>query len=381
MRNEIEKGLKNIICFSHLRWDFVYQRPQHLLSRFASNFQVYFFEEPIFDADQYSYLSINKKQDNLKVIIPHLEPGKTPLQNDAALRSLLTQFLAHKDLQECIFWYYTPMALNFTNHLKPGFIIYDCMDELSAFKFAPQEMIGMEKKLMSVADIIFTGGNSLYEAKKKQHANIFPFPSSIDKLHFTKARKNLPEPADQARIHGPKIGFCGVIDERFDMGLIASLADQRQDWQFVLIGPVVKIDEHSLPKHSNIHYLGQKSYNELPAYLSHWEVAMIPFLLNESTAFISPTKTPEYLAAGIPVVSSLIKDVINPYGILNLVQMCDSESDFLQAIEKELNSRSKKTWLKEVDLFLKDISWDHTYREMNLRIQQTINRNKISIAS
>lgn len=384
MKNSIETPPKNLICFSHLRWDFVFQRPQHLLSRFAKDLQVYFFEEPIFDADDVDYLSISIKKDNLKVITPHLLKGQPENKLMAVTEELLTSFFQDTNLKDWIFWYYSPMALQFSEKFKPRLIIYDCMDELSAFKFAPVTITALEQKLMSKADLVFTGGHSLYEAKKAQHHHIFPFPSSIDKAHFSKARKQNSEPSDQTPIKGQKIGFFGVIDERFDLELIKGIAEKRPDWQLVLIGPVLKIEESTLPKHKNIHYLGQKTYQELPDYLSGWDVALIPFLLNEATRYISPTKTPEYLAAGIPVVSSPIMDVVKPYGIKKLVAIAEGTDQFIAAIDSELNRVQRKSWLRNVDLFLAELSWDDTHQRMRKHIYQSLNTNQIhpiSIAS
>src|SRR5690606_34419841 len=354
MATLIESSPKHILCFSHLRWDFVFQRPQHLLGRFAREATVYFFEEPIFDAPKNNYLSISKRGDSLNVVVPHLtENGGTEAVN-AVLATLLDKFLHDAVLEDWMFWYYTPMAYSFSSKYKPKLIIYDCMDELSAFKFAPKELIGLEKKLISRADLVFTGGHSLYEAKKLQHQNIFPFPSSIEKKHFAKAKIQKIQPQDQAYIRGPKLGFFGVIDERFDIDLIREIAHARPDWQIILIGPVVKISESILPRAGNIHYLGQKSYDELPAYLSGWDVALIPFLLNESTRYISPTKTPEYLAAGVPVVSTPINDVIKPYGAKNLVHISGNTKGFINSIELELSKKDKRDWLQQVELHLKD---------------------------
>jgi len=253
------------------------------------------------------------------------------------------------------------------------------MDELSAFKFAPAELVALEKVLMKNADIVFTGGHSLYAAKKQLHSAIFPFPSSIDKEHFSKAKLQQAQPDDQADIVGPRIGFFGVIDERFDIELIRNIAQERPDWQIILIGPVVKISKDTLPKNSNIHYLGQKTYNELPAYLSGWDVALIPFELNESTRYISPTKTLEYLAAGIPVVSTPIYDVINPYGTNNLVHISGNSEGFIKTIERELDNPDKREWLKKVDEYMKDLSWDNTYMNMLTEIKKVLqNRNSIS---
>jgi hypothetical protein len=238
-------------------------------------------------------LIFDKKTPSLTVLRPHIKAGHSPEDINSIIKSLLDSFLKEKDLQEWIFWYYTPMALNFSSHIKPSAIIFDCMDELSAFDFAPKELIDLERKLLRMSDIVFTGGLSLYEAKKHQHGNIFPFPSSIDKKHFANARLIAAEPQDQASIQGLKLGFFGVIDERFDLELIDYIAQRQPDWQIVLIGPVVKIDPSTLPRHPNVHYMGQRSYQELPAFLSGWDVALIPFKLNESTRYISPTKKPE----------------------------------------------------------------------------------------
>jgi glycosyltransferase involved in cell wall biosynthesis len=370
---------ENLLVFSHLRWDFVFQRPQHLLTRFSKEFNVYFLEEPILDVpeNENSYLSISKRSDKLWVLVPHLPQGIDKKQSLKMQKETLKSFFSNRSLSDFMFWYYTPMALEFSGDYNPDITIYDCMDELSAFKFAPPELIHLEKELLTRADVVFTGGQSLYEAKKHQHQNIHPFPSSIDKAHFGQARKKLEQPADQKDIAGPRFGFYGVIDERFDYELIGDAATLRPDWQFVLIGPTVKIDPAVLPKNENIHYLGGKSYEELPIYLAGWDIAMIPFLLNESTKFISPTKTPEYLAAGIPVISTPIRDVVNPYGKRNLVSIVSNAEQFVAAAEQALKA-PKKEWLEDVDAFLAKRSWDQTASDMMSLIRKAMGR-KVSV--
>src|SRR5690606_18034274 len=273
-------------------------------------------------------------------------------------------------IENYIFEYYTPMALKFTSHLKPLSIIYDCMDELSAFKFAPAELKLLEQEMFSKADLVFTGGYSLFHAKKNLHKNIYPFPSSIDKEHFGKARNCIKKPADQEKVKGYKLGFFGVIDERFDRKLLAELADKKPEWQFILLGPVVKINPGDLPQRKNIHYLGGKSYNELPDYIAGWDIAMIPFEKNESTKFISPTKTPEYLAAGKPVISASIMDVVKPYGDEGLVHIADTADEYIDAVEKiqALSKRERDAWLNKVDYFLKYNSWDNTWNKMHAHV-------------
>ncbi|MFN2437744.1 MAG: glycosyltransferase family 1 protein [Chitinophagaceae bacterium] len=365
--------LKNtdLICFSHLRWNFIYQRPQHLLSRFANYTRVFFVEEPIFH-DAPDKLHINEPITNVYVVVPHLRHGYNEQEIIAVQKKMINNLISVMEINSYYTWYYTPMALPFTRHLKPSLTIYDCMDELSAFKFAPSILRDREKKLLETADIVFTGGYSIYEAKKNQHNYIYPFPSSIDKEHFSNARIIKEDPSDQAHIPHPRFGFYGVIDERFDIEMISLAAAMRQDWQFVLIGPIIKIDPVTLPHLDNIHYLGSKNYNELPHYLSGWDVAIIPFALNESTKYISPTKTPEYLAAGKPVISSPIKDVVSPYADNKLVSIAEDAKAFVKKGDSFLKRKHSKSWLTKVDAFLAGNSWDKTWSEMVNHIESKV---------
>ena len=226
-----------------------------------------------------------------------------------------------------ITWYYTPMMLPFSRHIEANVTVFDAMDELSKFKFAPVKLLELEQELIDRADIVFTGGSSLYEAKKDRHPSVHCFPSSVDRAHFCKARARQFDPADQEDLPRPRLGFYGVIDERFDIELLDKVAEMRPDWSFVMVGPVVKISEDELPKRPNICYLGGKTYDQLPAYLSGWDVALMPFAMNESTQFISPTKTPEYLAGGKPVVSTPIKDVVRHYGQLEGVKIASTPEE------------------------------------------------------
>jgi UDP-galactopyranose mutase len=365
----------DLVCFSHLRWNFVYQRPQHLLSRFSNHTRVFFIEEPIFH-DAPEKLHINKAEGNVYVVVPHLQHGLNEQQVIARQKALINELISMMDISRYFSWYYTPMAIPFTDHLQPELVVYDCMDELAAFKFAPPALKHNEQVLLDKAHVVFTGGYSIYESKKNSHHNIYPFPSSIDKDHFGSARVTKNDPEDQAHIPHPRFGFFGVIDERLDIELVAQAADLRPDWQFVIIGPVVKIDPATLPRRSNIHYLGGKSYKELPQYLSCWDVALIPFAMNESTKFISPTKTPEYLAAGIPVISTPIKDVVSPYGDNKLVHIASTAEELVKSGDKILKSRRKKAWLSKVDAFLAGNSWDRTWSQMAKHIETVMAANK-----
>ncbi len=360
------KKIPDLICFSHLRWDFVYQRPQHLLSRCAKDRRVFFVEEPIFAATATPRLEISERDCGVNIVIPLLPEGLPETESNAIQQSLLIdELIFEQELKEYICWYYTPMALGFTQHLEPLAVVYDCMDELSAFKNPPKGLREREQELLERADLVFTGGFSLYEAKRHRHPSIYPFPSSIDGAHFKQARQPSADPVDQQAIPHPRLGFYGVVDERFDIELLDGLSKARPDWHFVIVGPIVKIDPASLPNRDNIHYLGGKSYQELPAYLSGWDIAMLLFARNESTRFISPTKTPEYLAAGVPTISTSIKDVIRPYGQQGLVKIADTVDEFVTVADYYLSSQfNKATWLRQVDEALLYNSWDRTWGRM-----------------
>ncbi|MDZ8107551.1 MAG: UDP-galactopyranose mutase [Nostoc sp. DedQUE12a] len=369
---ETFKDTPDIVCLSHLRWNFVYQRPQHLLSRCAQGKRVFFIEEPIFSEEPLKRLDINEDSSGVVVVVPHLPQGLTEETINADLQLLIDSFFTEHNINKYICWYYTPMAIAFTRHLQPQAVVYDCMDELSAFKGASPTLKNYEAELFRRADLVFTGGQSLYESKVNQHPNVYAFPSSVDVAHFGQAR-NLQEPEDQAHIPHPRLGFFGVIDERMDIELLAGIAEARPDWHLVIIGPVVKIDPATLPQHENIHYLGGRDYKQLPAYLAGWDLAMLPFARNDSTRFISPTKTPEYLAAGRPVVSTSIRDVVRPYGESKLVRIADTVSEFVAAAEQAMQEDTPTSeWLSRVDTFLEKISWDRTWASMMKLIDSAI---------
>ena len=365
--------LSDLVCFAHLHWDFVWQRPQHLLSRFGQHGRVFYVEDAFYHAGDLIEPHIEvKERENVKVVVAHLPQRfrQDEAAADQAQFELLSRFFNEQGLTQYIFWYYTPMALGKSRQFTPLLTVYDCMDELAAFKFAPPELKKRELELFDKADLVFTGGQTLYEAKREQHADAHAFPSSIDKAHFGQARGPMAEPADQANIPHPRIGFFGVVDERLDIELLRALAQNHPQWQFVIIGPVVKIDPTTLPRTANVHYLGGKDYKELPAYLKGWDVATVLFADNESTKFISPTKTPEYLAAGNPVVSTPIRDVVRPYGDLNLVHIAANATDFGAAIDKALVQRTDTDWRQRTDAYLATISWDQTWQAMVDLMQQ-----------
>lgn len=336
------------------------------MTRCARERRVFFFEEPIFDASA-PELRTSRDQ-GVFVCVPHLPGGLDRAAVASELRRLLYEMQIKFKIDHPVMWYYTPMALDVARDITSSAVVFDCMDELSAFRGAPPELLKHEAELLNRADLVFTGGQSLYEAKRERHRRVYAFPSSVDVPHFLSARETKTDPDDQAGIPHPRLGFFGVVDERMDLELIDAVAAARPEWHLVILGPCVKIDPATLPHRNNIHYLGMKKYEELPAYLSGWDVALLPFARNESTKFISPTKTPEYLAAGRPVVSTSVRDVVRPYGEQELVQIADRPDDFVRAIERAL-AAPPVGWRERVDRFLADMSWDRTWAEMSSLIE------------
>lgn len=361
-----------LLCFAHLRWDFVTQRPQHLLNRAARANRVVYFEEPLFEDEVRPHLRERVEPSGVTVAVPVLPHGIADA--DAALRVLVDELLVDQPHGRLVTWYYTPMALAFSKHLRPDVCVYDCMDELAAFAHAPAGMKQLEAMLFDRSDLVFTGGQSLYEAKRAHHPSVHCFPSSIDARHFERARNRPGDPQDQASIPHPRIGFFGVIDERMDPDLVREVVAAMPEVHFVMLGPVVKIDPATLPQAPNLHWLGMKSYGDLPAYLGNWDAGWMPFALNDATRFISPTKTPEFLAAGLPVTSTAVKDVVSGYGEAGLVRVADRDG-MVAALRASLAARSPE-WLARVDAKLAEGSWDRTW----LAMQRLINRVPARVA-
>jgi UDP-galactopyranose mutase len=362
-----------ILTFSHLRWDFVYQRPQHVLSRLAARHRVIFIEEPSGRADTPEWQFMRPEAGVLvcRPQTPCDAPGFADEQIPH-LRTLVRQLIEQQHIEDCVLWFYTPMALPLAEDLTPLAVVYDCMDELSAFLHAPPQLLAREAALLRVADAVFTGGPSLYRAKKDRHSNVHCFPSSVDAKHFAVAANGMAEANDQAALPHPRLGFFGVVDERFDVPLVRAMAEAHPEWQIVLVGPVVKIDPAILPRNPNIHYYGQRNYQQLPSYLKGWDVCLLPFARNASTRFISPTKTLEYMAAGKMIVSTPIADVVEPYG--DIVYSGGTPEEFIAACEQALGANaaeraSRRARMREV---LSHTSWDSTAARMDERIGEAI---------
>jgi glycosyltransferase involved in cell wall biosynthesis len=337
-----------IIVHSHLRWDFVWQRPQQLLSRFAQRSHVLFVEEPIYlDDVGDTRLDLSTPMARVHRAVPML-PADLRGEYDASIavtRELLRHQLAADGALGGLFarpiqWFYTPMpAPAMIGAFGERAVVYDCMDELSKFRFAPAALVDRERYLMAQSDVVFAGGYKLSQSKAKYHQNVHFFGCGVDVAHFATARSaDVEVPREIASLKRPVIGYYGVIDERIDYDLLRALASSLTDAELVMVGPVVKVDPAELPHAENIHWLGQRQYAELPAHVKGFDVCLMPFALNEATEYINPTKTLEYMAAGKPIVSTAVSDVVHNF--TPVVAVADSYEEFVSAVRAAIESPS-----------------------------------------
>ena len=355
----------DIVALSHLRWDFVYQRPQHLLSRAANSHHVLFVEEPVpgerFRMEQHTH---NQALTVVRPVVPDWMPAE---EAEAVTADALRQMVADWRTGDLVAWHYAVMMEPLSRGLEADLVVFDCMDELSAFRGAPPELVARERALLARSDLVFAGGHSLWEAKRSLHPRVHAFPSSVDRTHFARARDEQAEPAALAGIGRPRLVYAGVIDERIDLDVVARVA-AADIGEVVLIGPVVKIDPADVPDSPRVHQLGMQPYESLPALFSHADIGLMPFALNESTRYISPTKTPEYLAAGLPVVSTPINDVIRGYGDLDMVHVAEPPA-FVDACRRAL---ARPRSFRHVDERLGGMSWDATWEVMEALMMELL---------
>ena len=386
------------MCVSHLWWSWVYQRPQHLMSRLAAEHPVLFVEEPririgppgerrelleevpgvtvvrhTYSSDATTFWRrIDETRDSggghPSDVSPDITEGTVMFGSFA--QPVLERSVVHRvrELRHTplILWLYTPMAAGFVELLEPDLVVYDVMDDLAAFRFAPPELLERQDRLLRRADVVFAGGPSLHAGISRRRPGAHMFPSGVDVEHFGAAADGvLAVPQTLRAVSRPRIGYVGVIDERIDLELLAAAADLRPDWSWVMVGPVTKIPTHQLPRRPNLVYAGQQPYEALPAYLGSLDVAMMPFAHNDSTRAISPTKTLEYLAAGRPVVSTSVPDVVSMYG--SVVRFGDDPSSFVGQIAEAM-AESETTRAARPDRaapLLGRYSWDGTVEQMH----------------
>lgn len=364
-----EDNIDTLLCFSPVRWESVFQRPQHLMSHAAKKWRVFYMEDPTFDENTSAPQMALKKHNNLFVVTCKLPKDTSRTDTHTAMHDLLGKLCADYKIVNYGAWYYSPESINYTTDLYPRVVIYDCTSPINSTQSG---LLHAENELITRSDLVFTNGKTLFEAKQNFHPEVYNFPSSIDKEHFMLARLELPEPADQEDILYPRLGLYGAIDECFDLDLLQALADRRPDWQFVLVGPVVGIDKDTLPEAENIHYLGEKPYEQMPSYISGWNAALLLVSTSKAAQAHVPTRTAEYLAAFKPMVATPVADIISPYYEMGLVNTADDVFAFESSIEEVLSYDKRKEWKRSIDEFLKTHSWDVSWQQMRHLIKTHI---------
>lgn len=370
----------DIVVFSHLRWNFVFQRPQHLLSRFANARRIFFVEEPLRCDGVERWEKYQVPGSRVIICTPHTPldaPGFCGAQMPF-LKKLMSSLLEEEGLRFPAAWFYTPMALPLADVFEPALIVYDCMDELTGFQGAPPELAERERELFQRADVVFTGGPSLYQAKRAKNPNVHCFPSSVDIVHYAQARNPDLDHPDQAGLGRPRLGYFGVIDERLDLALLRAIAESHPEWQIAMVGPFAKIDPQSLPQFPGIHYFGQRPYGELPKFLAGWDICLLPFALNDATRYISPTKVLEYMAGDKAIVSTPIRDIAEPYA--DVVRIAAMPSEFVRACEEALSDSvdeklKRSSRMREI---LDGTSWDATAAEMEALVQKAATKRRVT---
>jgi UDP-galactopyranose mutase len=355
-----------LVAFSHLRWQALRQRPQHLMSRLARWWSVVFVEEPVPSSS--TWIASRQVEPGVEVLVPHTTaaPGAVGDEQVRDLRRLLQPRLTRQPIDVC--WFFTPMAWPLVDGIDSACVVYDCMDELAAHAGAPRRALRQrERGLLHHADLVLASGPALFDARRRSHPHAYCVPNSVDAAHFAPASL-VPDSscafaarALQDGIAGPRLGYFGVIDDRVDLVLLDRLAAARPDWSLVMVGPVARIEPARLPRRPNIHWLGAQPYEVLPYLLASWDLALLPFARNEATRRVSPTKTLEYLAGEKPVVSTAIADVIGLHGhAIEVVQ--GGARDFVAICERvlgeEARARDRRLQITLATVCMQ--SWDHS---------------------
>lgn len=372
--------MKTLLVFSHLRWNFVFHRPQHLLTRLARHYRILFVEEPINTGSV--YIESNQVAPNVHTLVPHtVEDGWGFNDRQMAVIGPMVKawIVEHADISDGYgIWFYTPQALPLRDAFGPDFVVFDVMDELSMFAGAPAHLKEREKELLETADLVIAGGPSLARAKQIIRPDTLSLPSAVDAAHYSPSRALQAEAESHYEdglehdIPHPRIGFFGVIDERLDIDLIAAIADSNPRWHVVMVGPTAKIDPAILPQRANIHWLGAQPYELLPQLVQGWDVCIMPFALNDATKFISPTKTLEYMAAEKPIVSTAIADVIELYG--SVVEIGYTHGEFINHIEDLLMAEPVQLAARIIEgkQLVELYSWDETAEKIHQAIEDVI---------
>ncbi|WP_024891064.1 glycosyltransferase [Luteimonas huabeiensis] len=368
-----------IVVHCHLRWDFVWQRPQQILSRLARHHRVLFIEDPLAGDGERAQLDLSEPVPGVVRLVPRLPRSAGERDVDAQwrlLRPLIEAALAEHPLLKDRFrapvqWFYSPMpAPALLGAFGACGTVYDCMDELANFRFAAADLPERERQLLARADVVFTGGHELFRSKSRHHPTVYFHGCGVDVAHFAKAQAEATRvPEALAALPGPVFGYVGVIDERLDYALIESLARAFPRASVAMVGPLAKVEREDLPDLPNIHWFGQQPYERLPALIKGFDVCLMPFALNEATRYINPTKTLEYMAAGKPVVSTAVADVVRNFSAF--VAVARSPAEFLDAVAQAARAPHAER-LQAARAHAQGATWDATVDTMRRELLDAV---------
>jgi glycosyltransferase involved in cell wall biosynthesis len=368
-----------IIVHCHLCWDWVWQRPQQFLSRLSQRHQILFVETVAPDpALEKAVARFRTTEDLPNITILRLQFPSSKWSDgkfvDQERRRLVKEYVAGPGAgkyENPVQWFYDPMAVTaFAGQMEEILTVYDCMDELSKFKGAPPEIIQREAELLARADVVFTGGRKLFESKSQHHENCHFYGCGVDGDHFGKARSaSTGVPPELAKLAKPVLGYFGVIDERLDYDLIAALADANPKGSVAMVGPVIKVEESALPRRKNIHWLGQRAYNDLPSICKGFDVCLMPFALNAATEYINPTKALEYMATGRPIVSTAVADVVRNFG--TVCQIARSPDEFMKLCRDAAEKPDRKR-IEDGFKMVNENSWESIVDNLEKHIQEAL---------
>lgn len=373
-----------IIVHCHLRWDGVWQRPQQFLSRLSKRHRILFVEGPLLH-DSFAPPSYTVRQvpehTNITVMQTSFPASRFHEGQwvDQERCRLLEEALAgplRGLFSDPVQWFYDPMAAPaHIGKFDERAVIYDCMDELSQFKFAPPEIIQRERFLLKEADVVFTGGRKMCESKSRFNRNCHFYGCGVDVEHFSQARSPHTQVPHDVPMGDAKfvLGYFGVVDERLDYELIAKLAEANSCWQVVMIGPTCKVDPEALPKAQNLHWLGRREYAQLPNYTKAFDVCLMPFAMNEATEFINPTKALEYMATGRPIASTPVPDVVSNFS--RVVKIASNHDEFIEICLKETLQPDDAAIERGIRM-AEENQWDAIVQKLEKHIEEALQRKQ-----
>lgn len=373
---------RDVVCLSHLPWDLALERPHQVMRRFARDRHVFFVEEPrATDAELRTVM--RTAEPNVHVVSLGVPADMAPGDVEIAYRRCVASLAS--STERPLLWVYSPASVHAARDLDASLVVYDCVADHAARSEATPEVRAAEAELLARADLVFTAGTSLFESKRGRNVSTYPLPSSVDAEHFAHAasareRGDHRDASELAGVPGPRIGFLGPIDDRVDLALVDRLAAARPDVQIVLLGALVGVTTWDLPDRPNVHWLGAKTYHELPEHVASWDAAMIPFRDDAATRRSEPSGLLACLAANKAVVSTPADEVM-PYAERGVVKVVHADR-FVAGVDEALRDARDVVVTAVRRLACEGVlartSWDRTYQAMRRLVDEAVMSREVA---